>query len=297
MKKFTSYKLAVINITTQPHSPEGYIALFKEAFSAKPPVKEKYHGKEFISLVLSANEVPLQGEHVLHGLVYRYTRISDTPWYDATLGEPLEEGMTPAIDTSRHYPNLSLFDFVFEADGHRLFLVSKHKQQIISANLFANALKNLLNRSFLIQKYGPVDVSVETDAKSLEAIQNMDRLEKLCIRVTLPNDDDISSKKSIFVSRMRKQGARRLDEIFKAERGESLKPDEETKAHMELALSNGFVMASGKENGKKIIKKSSEYPIELTGMYDESLKEPLVQSVMLLAGEQMPYFKTRQKNE
>ena len=292
MLKSTKYSVGVINITVQPHTPEKYISLFRDAFTEIPPASRKYRGNEYIALkalkFITDEPVPY-----VRGIVYKYTKIADKDWFDSWNGTPLDEDGKPDFNTSRLHPNLSSVEFCFFPNGHRMFIVTKHKQDSISLAFFAKALTHLLNQDHLQKKYGEVSVSVETDAKALDAIQRMD-IEKLIIRVTVPNDDDLSNEKQRFIERLKKQNSRRIDEQLTAEKGMKLKPDEETIAHMELALSNGFIIASGREDNERVVKKTSESPIEYHLSYEEGV-ESLWDNFVNFVRNKLSFFTNRQK--
>ena len=289
--KLSQYRINVINITTQPHSPENYIQLFKKAF-AQSPVKTKYFGTDNISL----RDIRIQEDadySIVTGNIYKFTQISDNDWYDAIKGCPLSDDNKPQFDTSRLFPNLTTYPFCFIANGHRFFFVSKFKQDSLSVKFLTHSLYNLLNTPELIEEFGKVTVFVETDIQTLDEINAIDILQTLQIKLYLPNDDDISNEKERFVKRMKNQNSRGISETLIAEKGQTIIPDEETKAHMELALSNGIIIAKGIENEKKVVKRSIDSPQEFNEDYIER-NGSLSQHIIDFAKKKINFFIKRQ---
>ncbi len=296
MARQITYSIGVINITVQPHSPEKYMSLFRNAFSETPPTPWLYHGNDLIVLKAIHFEEDEENPYI-HGIVYRFTKIREGDWYDATKGIPLEnDADKPKIDLKHLFPNLTGTEFCFMPKGHRLFLVTQHKKSSISLAYFAKALHGLLNRDHLVDEYGPVDISVETDVKTIESIMSMDILSRLIIRVNMPNNDDISELKQKYIERLKNQNGRTHDERLTAEKGKTLVPDDETKAHMQLALSNGFIQATGYENDVRVEKKSSEMPIVYKEQYDSDVTT-LFDSLLGYARSLLPFFTSRQKKD
>ena len=182
-------RISVINITTQPHSPEKYVRLFKKAFS-QSPVKAKYFGTDNISLRnISVNQ---EGEHlIVTGDIFKFTQISDNDWYDAINGCALSKDNKPQFDTSRLFPNLVTLPFCFIANGHRLFFISKLKKNSLSVKFLTRSLYNLLNTPELEKEFGKVTVFAETKIETLKEIEAIDILQSLQIKLYLPNDDGV----------------------------------------------------------------------------------------------------------
>ena len=156
-------------------------------------------------------------------------------------------------------------------------------------------LEKQLNENNIVSKYGKIAVSVETDSKSINAILGMDILSRLVIRFNTPNADDVSELKQKIIDRLKNQNGRTLDQKITAEKGKTINPDNETKALMQLALSNGFIQASGEENGIRVNKNSSEMPIQDQLEYDD----PKTIKKLLLSHSisRLSFFISRQKSD
>lgn len=215
-------------------------------------------------------------------------------WYDAIKGCALSEDDKPQFDTSRLFPNLTIFPFCFIANGHRLFFVSKFRHDSLSVQFLTKSLRYLLNAPELSEQFGKVTVFAETSIQTLEEIEAIDVLQSLQIKLFLPNDDDISEIEAQFVDRMKKQNARGISETLTAEKGQTIIPDNETKAHMKLALSNGTIIAKGIDNDKKVTKKSVDSPQEFLIDYNKIIGSPAKQLVSF-AKNKIDFFTKRQQ--
>ena len=296
MARQTSFTVGVINITVHPHSPEKYVSLFRDAFTENPPQPFPYRGNELVAVKVLSSKDDKDFKYI-QGIIYKFTQIRDKDWYDAQKGIPLEnEEDKPNIDIKRIFPNLTVTYFCFIPQGHRFFIITKYKDFNISILYFAKTLKKLLNRGYLIEKYGDVNVSIETDKKSIEEILQMDTLSRLTIRISLPNDDDVSYLEQEIVNRLKRQNSIKIDEILVAGKGKSIIPDGITKGFMNLALSNGYIIAKGIENDTHITKKSLDNPIQYNDKYDTK-HESLWNKLLDLARSRLPFFKSRQKND
>lgn len=270
--RYVNFHYSVLNITMHPHSPELYLELFKEAFP-KNNQPGHYFGNDFISLQLGIKE-SCNGVEYLPGIIVKYTKIKDQDWFDVENGQVLKDAERPNLDIERFCPNTIQLDFIFIPDGHRLFFIYKHQRERLSQAYFARALQSIFAADHIRLKYGDIAVTVEMDDSGMEAIHRLDSLERLTVRVTLPNSDDLSPEKASFVRRMESQGIARVDETLKALDKRGIKPDAKTKALMELAQSNGFVVATGMEGGKRVTRKSSDFPFSDSEKYNQDGEIP-----------------------
>ena len=288
-----NFKFSVINITTHPHSCEKYIKLFQDAFSCIPPLNTKYHGNDCIALVECGMEY-YNDKRIITGKICKYTQIQDTPWFNSEKGEMLSGDDRPNFDIAKLHPNAQYFDFVFIPDGHRLFITTKCRDITLSQAYFARALSKIFNNENLQEKYGEVNVTVEIDTKGMEAIEKMEKIERLFIRVHVPNGDDLSEEQDAFIERMNNQNASVVDENLRASKDKHIIPDKNTRALMDLAKSNGYVVARGVENGEKVTRKSSEYPVEYKSSY-ESKESTLLEKLICESISKISNFIQRKK--
>lgn len=281
MPRKLNFIYSVLNITLHPHSPEIYANLFHAACAASETMPIKYHGDEHIDL----REISLEGTPDINfngiaGYINKYSPIGDTPWFDRKKGVPLPEGEEPDFDRERYCPHFSQFQFLFFPDGHRLFIITSIQGTRLSPAYIAKSLENLFKRPEIFDRYGSVAVNVEMSRSGIEAILRIQRLEKLMIRLTLPNGDDLTELEQEWMDKLEKQNVAKIQEVLTAQRDKNLTPDDTTLALMNLAQSNGYIWAEGITNSEKVKLKSSEFPVEYRSNYieGESLFRKFIES-------------------
>ncbi len=295
MAKSTSFDVSVLNITLQPHSPELYVELFESVFTQKPAISKKYLGNDHISLKIT-DEIRTNDGNVdaIFGYIQKYTVIDTDSWYDKEKDSKVKEGEEPNYDLSRFSPYYTSYEFIFLPNGHRMFVITKIKNDRLSIARLANSLELIFKEKWIADKFNNVIVNVEHDESTIDKMLSMEELEKLFIRVSLDNDDDNSDLKEKMINNMRRQNIHTATRLFVGERKQSILPDEETKALMELSLSNGYSIATGKRNGEKAVEKTSFYPFMIPEKYNsqfESLKDKL----LIVAKRTIEYLRTRQR--
>lgn len=264
-------RFAAINITTHPHSPEKYFHLFEDLFKLMKPVKVR--GSDYLVLGQYSPVVegsPLEG---IWGQFYRYVNIDKSlPALDLSQLKPIVSvDGTATLPIPDHIkPNLRTIDFVFFPRGHRLF----YDVNFLSPYSAQKALISLMNCLDLHEVYGDVNVVVEQKTNIIDEILGLDSLTKLSLSFTMPNADDLSHLKDKIAQRFGvKVNATRVKEELTGKRGDGLTPEEdpETSAMMELALSNGEIVAGGFADGKKVEYRSKKYPEVFAETYDPRL--------------------------
>lgn len=294
MSRHIQFRYGVINITIHPNSVSQYEELFRKACSIVPPVLEKYRGDEWMTLSLQTLDGLQTGAvdfPYIAGMIDKFTRISDEEWFDSQKGIAVTDEERPQFDTQRYHPNHSSFPFVFLPEGHRLFFVNAFNRKNLSAGFFTEALRRWLNRPELVEEFGDIAVNLETDNSGIETMLRIEKLQKLNIKVNLPNGDDLEEEEEEWVERLRKQNVVAINETLKAPRQHKLEPDKKTLALMHLAQSNGNIVAEGYTNSEKVILKSEEFPLHYRDSFIEG--ESIFRKLLAGAKERLPIFSRR----
>lgn len=264
MARPKSLFLGVLNIKTQPHSPENYYDLFRHLFKIKPFVKIRGSDYGTPAIFNKIEEDPLNG---ICGKFYKYLEIDpSSPWLDLEKHETIltEDGAPiPQVDKNKR-PNAKPLEFVFYPKGHRLFF----DESSISPNMAQKFVSSLFSDDRIREKFGVVDVEMETSLEAIEIILKIPTLTKLSINFTRPNDDDLSEIEERIVNKIVGQGVRKMNQTMSSDRNEGIKPDDETIAFMNIAASNGLVTASGYKGGEKVIESTREHPYVHHDVYD-----------------------------
>jgi len=130
----------------------------------------------------------------------------------------------------------------------------------------------LFSEKDIKKKYGRVDLTAEATHEVIKKIISIPRITKLNIKFNRPNDDDFGAVEERVLGRFKKQNIMNFNQISTTRDEEGIKPDDETKALMNIAKSNGMVRAEGYDQGKKIIHSTQEHPIIRTTKYNPDLE-------------------------
>ena len=290
MPRSRRFEVAVINITMHPHSPERYVELFQRA--ATPTQYLRCRGDEQMVLPAVHPCAPHDCLSGLYGWLYRGLDLGGNTGGSLRTLRELDPG-----DASRIPPEVRArfksTPFVFLPRGHRLFFCASEGTERFNPAHTAKALRLLLNRPDLQERFGEVAVTIESKEETVEQVLMMPSLTKLMIFVTLPNDDVFSDRDvQRALERLRVQNAKKHRIQMQGRPGAGLKPDRETRAFMRLATSNGRIEAEGYAGGAKIIESTADHPYLIQGKYIPH-QEKLIDKIVCLARTYLPRFTHR----
>ncbi len=250
MARPKTYKLGAINISIEKHHANSYKDLFEEIFSKKLEIKLR--GSSY-----AEPKSYKQDDGVLIGSIFKYVNIDpNKPWLDKNQGKEIvdEEG-NPIPQTEPNLsPNCTEVHFIFNLKHHRLIFISDE--------ISPNTINDFFNKTF--ERLGismQVSSTIEQSMEQLEDILNIPYLRRLDIFVNIPNPDDYDGLDHQLEARLKRINASSVEETYRS-KNDNLKPDEETKAMMKLATSNGSVYATGTdENFEKINLSTEDKPM------------------------------------
>lgn len=258
-----------INVVTHPHSPQGYVDLFRALFRLRRPVAVRGTQHLMIGdLRLADEDDPLQA---LMGEFYRFDQIDpDLPWFNLARHEEASDDEMAAIAIPDDLvPNLVRFQFVFFPRSHELYFVTKWGAHGLSARGLSRFLSRLCGAEQIVRRFGVVDLTVMPDHQQLERIFQTHRLAKLMIDVKKPNPDDNGADEERVFGRLERQGARRITQVLTAEPAGTIAPDDDTKVLAKVAAANGKVTAVGyTAAGERVNLSTSEAPWRAAVPYD-----------------------------
>lgn len=267
MARMRKIVIGALNIKTMPHATKIYVDLLNNVYRAAHVTKIR--GADWGTIGWLSALHKGQPEMGVIGIIYRFLNIDPRePWYDTNRKEKIdieEDSKIPVPENLK--PNLRESMFLFFPVGHRLFFDTDHLSprgaQILFEGLFASL--------DISKTFGKVDVVVETDKDSLTRVLGIPTLTKLEVFLTRPNPDDLSRNKARIMNRFVGQQARTWQQNYSSPKGEGLLPDDETKAMMELAQSDGRVYAVGynREN-ERMEESTTAYPLRHRVYYDPS---------------------------
>lgn len=276
MPRFKKMYGGVLNIKTHPHSPQKYHDLFNDIFRHGRSVRIKGDIWGAIGSLTSLDST--QSLEGLYGVIYRFTKIDNSkPWYDEKKRVEVDAGEEGEFvpDLGNMQPNSKRSVFIFYPKQHRLVFEANNFSSNSARQLFAG----LFSLEKIFEKYGDVEVVVESSSDTIKRILRIPSITKLEIDFTLPNPDEIGDDiRERLQERMRNENCKRLIEIKRASKDEGLSPDEETVALMNLAKSNGWVAAEGYDADSKKVEEST---------YDHPLQDSIEYSPELTSGREV----------
>ena len=265
--------MSALNIKTQPHSTENYIDLLETVYRLKSP--RKIRGSDW-GMIGALHRVKMEelGE-TLSGQFYKFLNIDPRgEWLDLNEGTPIkaddDSGIIPPVPDNLK-PNLKHIDFVFSPKKHRLFFDKKN----ISPGMLRFLLNNMFSDPYICDKFGMVDVVAESTAEAIEKILRIQKLTKLEIEVSIPNDDVLSNMEEGIINRLKKQNIWRHNQTATSTSEEGIIPDEETRALMNLGKSEGYVKGKGIDGQRKVNYSTEHHPLIEKVRYDPDVQTKL----------------------
>jgi hypothetical protein len=257
-------------VMPEPHSPDRYVSLLKDAYATKRIVRIR---GEFAA-ILGAFGVE-QGEDFIAGEIFKFFDLKvSSKWINVEQQAPADADELNQINVPEHLkPGLQAFPFFFHPKRHRIFFLSRERDEHFGPTDALRYFKALLNQPRLAEKYGEIKVRVEPEQDSLEKIFGMLELRRLDIEFSPPNPDDFDDYEQEVKKRLTSQNARKMHVTLVAEEGKSLEPDEGTRALSEIAQSNGNVTGRGKVGDGLVTDVSTkQHPLLANESYDPNLE-------------------------
>lgn len=266
-------QLGAINITMPaPHRPERYIELFRQAEKLDKVVKLKGDWVGRLGTLRYDNDA--DGSAIVWGEFYKYIELDSTrDWFNVLKGKPADERELGQISIPEHLkPHFQYVPFVFFSKGHRLIMITRDKEDVISAAQAASILRAIFASAELISAFGKIELVVEPSRDTLQKILGMPRLRTLEIVVTPPNPDDFEEFERDLFEDMASQRASSYQLTLQEEEGEGLAPNDKVRKLARVAQSNGKVSGVGGSRGKTIRMSTIDHPLVEKTYYDPEVE-------------------------
>jgi hypothetical protein len=209
------------------------------------------------------------------GEIFRFVKLDpNEPWFNAATQEAASPEELRNVSIPEHLlPHLQKIPFVFYANSHRLYFVSRDRTTRLGPAAVKTFLEAALGNPGIESLFPDVHVTVVPDSETLEKIFSMHTLERLTIELTRPNPDDGDDDEARWMDRLQRQNSRKLKVELTAGRHESLAPDNETRSLAVVAASNGKVFAEGRDVfGIKQRESTIEKPLLESAQVDSELQ-------------------------
>ena len=271
-------KIRQINIAMhKPHSPQGYVELFKKAFHMRYIHERGRADGYMLGAIYGAREALEKDE--LHGELYRFTNIDrDAPWFNSDTGKPAEDSETESIAIPGHlHPNLDRIPFVFKPKSHQLWYVSKDRKASMGPTIAEVFLQELFSATCMKHALPTVEVTVVPDIAAVSEVLRIHHISRLTMVFKRPNDDAEEIERRIM-EKMQRRNVTRLEEVMTSADG--ITPDQDMYAEAAAAAKNGYVQSEGHDNnGLPVLESTVAKP----ALISESINEEIETVSMVLS--------------
>lgn len=236
--------ISALNVTASPH-PEG---TYRRLIEAAANREVHLSGHDWAKL--TPPEVYAKDENILHGRICVWTEIEKKEeWFNKeTNSKASEKDKEQIVIPETLAPNYRYFYYAININRHVIIFETK--------NEIRHSFNPKKARFFFIEafnlgdSYPDVDVTLIPEEGTVDKILRMPKLRRLKIVVTKPNGEDLTDDFQQVMNEMNSQNAKTLtQELVKAPKVDSLKPNEETRKLAIIASTNGYVEGKGSEGG------------------------------------------------
>lgn len=181
------------------------------------------------------------------GQIYRYAKIyPERDCLNTITKKVATDEEKKALIVPKHLrPHFVKIPFIFIPKGHRLYIQTKHKNDLFGITRAKKLFELLVQNKEIFQKFGDVEVTIEPDSAEVEKLINRKDIDKLMVDIVRPNPDDIGSIEQVVFERMKKRNLKKQRIEYKSVKDENLVLDDDLKTEVKIAASNGKVVAEG----------------------------------------------------
>ena len=273
MARKTKLQVAAINIAAHPHDDLNvYVNLFDDAMKLTKDLPSRGDQR----LLLQKTEKIKENHQVkyIDGIIARFTHIDiNQPWFNLNTFDKAEDNEIEEVKIPAELrPNYKGFSYRFFPNKHILVFENRYRQGSISPGIVASFFHQLFNSRELKDRYEQVNVNVINDEEVLDDIFNISMLSTLEIEISRPNPDELGGLDEDIQQRLTSQHMNKVRINYTSISGQSIEPDEKTRRVAEVAVNNGYVAGSGKdEYGMRVEKSTKDHPKTESMKFDPDL--------------------------
>lgn len=260
-----------INITIHPHSPETYVKLIRSASRNEASVQLRHDLFGRLAHVTKVKDKLGNDETIIAGDIYKYVDIDlKGNWYDIDTRDVASDSEKDKINIPEQLkPDLAVFSFVFYPKNHLLVYQAYDAGKVLTPNYAEKIVRESLNSTALQAKYGIVNVKHLPETDKVEEIISLNKITEITLDSRRPNPDDLKSAERKFHDRLKKINAKTEVRTYKADEGETLKPDSILKNEMRISAKNGDTTVKHiDENDRKVVHTTVEHPLTREKFFD-----------------------------
>jgi len=236
-----------------PHSPQRYVEFFTESLKLRQPLRVGNIHMLMLGSVHPDN--PENPEAGLHGEIYRFVKLNtNEPWFNsqthdvATADEVNEVKIPPYL-----LPHLQRFPFVFNPKTHHLYYIKKDRSDSMGPISVKHLMDYLITILVDSNQFPEINVTVIPDEKTIDKILDLSTIEHLTIEISRPNPDDGHIDGQRWMEKLERQNAKKVTMTLQSSKGDSIIPDQDTRAMAKVAAMDGKVDVVGRDmDGGKV---------------------------------------------
>lgn len=256
----------ILNIRLHPH-PEGIYASWIKAIF-KQRIVAPVHGDRF-GMISSIDESEIS-KGLISGIITTFTRIEGGRWFDAEgLTVATESQISRVVIPENLFPNSASFYFVFDTKKHRLFFQNYSSGKQITPASALKFFSGLAKDVWILRKFRAAKISIVQDKAGLDRLFGLQRIKKVEIQLLKPNsdifDDDFEEN---IEDHLNSTNSRQMTIVYDAEKGGSINATEEMMDIGGVALDNGHVKVTGRDDKGAVVLDSKKFPKMLHDKYD-----------------------------
>jgi Domain of unknown function (DUF4747) len=230
-------QVGALNVAASPHEDGVYFRLMESVADIEVSIGGSDHAK------LTKMESTQNYSNVYMGRICVWASIEkDGPWFNKITNDEASSEDKKAVEIPDYIaPNYRYFYYAIDVKRHIVLFETKNE---FNQSLSQRKVRRLFDTLFdtLPNDAPDVAVTVIPEEGTVERILALPRLRHLKIVVTRPNPDDLTDQYAQIMKRLNDQNAKSItEELRKAARVDSLKPDNNTRALAMVAETNGFV--------------------------------------------------------
>jgi len=254
----------VLNITTHPHSAEGYVDLFRRAKRLRvvAPARGERH-----AIISQFGRYGDNEEHF--GTLSTFVDFDpNDPWLNVTSGKQAEPDEVAEVSLPEDLkPSLVQAFIALDPRLHRLVVEST-----LGTATILTAIAGIMNDERVRGDLDQVHVAVEQSREAIAAILNRTDLRRVEVYVSRPNPDDLGDEWDRDVQeRLGNLNAASLTEVVE---GRNITPDSQLRSYADAAASNGRVQARYGERGSITKASTEKHPVVVSHQYDQNVSPP-----------------------
>jgi hypothetical protein len=256
-----------LNVRLHPHSPELYLRWLETIYRKKliAPVYGDRHG------MLSLLDRSQSDQAIFSGVITTFVKFEkDGDWFNS---ENLEDATQAdvsqiSIPQNLHY-NPAQFYFKLYANQHKLFFQTYSKGKTLTPMSAQKFFSHLAANLEIMGEFGEAQISIVQDKATLDKMFSIPRIKEISITILKPNtdifDDDFERNIEGHLAETR---SRAMTVTYRADVNGSIEPDDDIKKISRVALDNGSVKVSGRDERGAVNLNSESFPEELHDRYD-----------------------------